>query len=195
MDLLEMKPQVNFLDFVHDFHKSMMDYNIQLVYEGEVNQSITKAFAALAEKNMDDEQEDVTTKKRVYHVMVESLQNISKHADDVETGIGYRPGQGIFMVGKNDDRYMIMTGNAIATKRVEGIRTLLDRVNGLNDQEIKELYKQQMRETRLSSKGGAGLGFIDIAKKTGNKLDYHFEKLNNITSFFILKSSIGRKKK
>jgi coenzyme F420-reducing hydrogenase delta subunit len=189
-----MKPQVNFMNFVHDFHKSMVDYNIQLVYEGEINQAITKAFTALAEKNMDDEQEDVTIKKRVYHVMVESLQNISKHADNVETGEAYRPGQGIFMVGKNEKGYLIMTGNAIANRRVDGIRNILDRINALDKDEIKALYKQQMRETRLSSKGGAGLGFIDIAKKTGNKLDYHFEKLNDNTSFFILKSSIDKKK-
>lgn len=191
MDYLQMNPP-DFMKFVHDFHKTMVEYNLQLVYEGEVNQTITKAFTTLAEKNMDVDDEDVTTKKRVYHVMVECLQNICKHADDVETGEPYRPGHGIFIVGKSTGDYVITTGNVIANKRVEQIRSLLEKVNSLNPEELKELYKKQMRETRLSDKGGAGLGFIDIVKKTGNKLEYHFEPLNDLTSFFILKTNVTK---
>ena len=189
MDYLQMNPP-DFMKFVQDFHKTMVEYNLQLVYEGEVNQTITKAFASLAEKNMDDNNEDVKTKKRVYHVMVESLQNICKHADDMNTGKPVRPGHGIFIVGKNNNGYVITTGNVIANERVEKIRSMLERINQLSEEEIKEVYKKQMRESRLSDKGGAGLGFIDMVKKTGNKLEFHFEKLNDLTTFFILKSHV-----
>jgi hypothetical protein len=49
-----------------------------------------------------------------------------------------------------------------------------------------------MREGRLSEKGGAGLGFIDIARKTGRKLDFHFLSIDEENSFFILTSTISR---
>lgn len=186
---------LNFMNFARRFHETMLEHNLQLVYEGEVNQSVTKAFAALTEKSMNDANIDMTTMKRVYHIMVESLQNISKHADDLVTGKSKRPGSGIFIVGKSDSTYVITTGNVINNQRVSKIRNLIDKVNALNEDEIKELYKKQMREARLSDKGGAGLGFIDMVKKTGNKLEYHFEKINDLTSFFILKSSIGIQQK
>ena len=181
---------LNYMGFVQDFHRAMLDHKLQLVYEGEVNQAITKAFAALAEKNMSEDNVDLGTIKRVYHVMVESLQNISKHADDIDTGEPIRPGKGIFLVGGNDDGFVITTGNVVNNSRIEVIKSLIDKVNGLSQEEVKELYVKQMREARLSDKGGAGLGFIDIVKKTGNVLEYHFEPLNDRTSFFILKSTV-----
>jgi len=69
---------------------------------------------------------------------------------------------------------------------------LLDKFNSLNPDEIKEEYKKMIKESRLSEKAGAGLGFIDIVKKTGNNIEYHFEEVNNRTSFFIQKSKINR---
>jgi len=184
---------LNYMGFVQDFHKAMLDHHLQLVYEGEVNQAITKAFAGLAEKNMSEENVDLGTIKRVYHVMVESLQNISKHADDIKTGKPIRPGKGIFLVGRNEESFVITTGNVVSNERKQQICSLIDHVNGLSKEEVKELYVKQMKEARLSEKGGAGLGFIDIVKKTGNRLDYHFETLNDLTSFFILKSSVTYK--
>ncbi|MFN8208872.1 MAG: DUF6272 family protein [Bacteroidales bacterium] len=49
-----------------------------------------------------------------------------------------------------------------------------------------------MKEGRLSEKGGAGLGFIDIARKTGRKLSYEFLRMDEKTSFFLMTSSISR---
>jgi hypothetical protein len=38
----------------------------------------------------------------------------------------------------------------------------------------------------LSSKGTAGLGMIDIARKSGNKLEYQFLPIDDKNSFFCL---------
>jgi len=59
-------------------------------------------------------------------------------------------------------------------------------------EELKELYKKQMKEGRLSEKGGAGLGFIDIKRKTNKELEYHFLPISDDTSFFLLTSTISR---
>ena len=57
---------------------------------------------------------------------------------------------------------------------------------------LDDMYKKQLREGILSPKGGAGLGFIDIRRKTGNHLDYSFVKIDKETSFFIFTSTITR---
>jgi hypothetical protein len=49
-----------------------------------------------------------------------------------------------------------------------------------------------MKEGRLSEKGGAGLGFIDIRRKTGEKLDFHFLPITDKISFFLLTTLIPR---
>ena len=42
----------------------------------------------------------------------------------------------------------------------------------------------------FSKKGGAGLGLIEMAKKTGNKLDYDFITLDDEFSYFILSKTV-----
>ncbi|MEM9022848.1 MAG: SiaB family protein kinase [Bacteroidota bacterium] len=182
----------DYMNFVYEFHKAMVTQRLTLVYEGEVNQSITKAFTSLAERNMDEADENTTIKKRVYHVMVECLQNICKHSDDVE-GRSDSAGTGIFMVGEDNTQFTVTTGNVIANARVPEMMALLDRINDMDTTALKELHKKQMRESRLSEKGGAGLGLIDIARKTGNKLDYAIETINDEASFFVLKTQIDKK--
>ena len=186
------KDSSKFLEFVYKIHESMVSNRILLVYEGEVNQDITKAFTSLTEKNLEeDSAASVSVKKRVYHVMVECLQNIGKHSDNIESGEPEAPGSGIFMVSKSNEGYIVITGNPIANNKIEQISEMLNKVNNMDAEQIKAYYKEKILASRISDRGGAGLGFIDIVKKTGNKIDFHFERINDVTSFFIVKTLIS----
>jgi len=181
-----------FLEFVYEFYKSMKEHEITLVYEGEITHQITKAFTSLTESNMAKEEENNSVQKKVFHVMVECLQNISKHADDFGTNEYMFSGRGIFLVAKGKNDYTVTTGNAVENTKIEDLKSLLEQVNSLEKEELTELYKKQIKEGRLSDKGGAGLGFIDIKRKTGKNLDYHFLPINDEASFFLLTSTIAR---
>ena len=67
-------------------------------------------------------------------------------------------------------------------------------MNNATPEELKEMYKKQIKEGSISKKGGAGLGLIDIARKTGEKLDYQFLQLDDKFLFFILKVEISARK-
>lgn len=192
MDTKLLDIEKDHIDLLMDFHDIMVSKQLILVYEGEVNQNIVKAFSAMTERNLEETETDTNVKKRVYHVMVECLQNICKHADDPQTGVPANPGKGIFMVGLDNDAYYIATGNVVATDKVEELKSVLSQINTLDKDEIKELYKKKIKESRLSDKGGAGLGFIDMVKKTGNPLGFAFRQLNDVTSFFVLKTTVSR---
>ncbi|MCU4163134.1 SiaB family protein kinase [Carboxylicivirga caseinilyticus] len=179
-----------FLDFAYQMYKSMKTNEINLVYEGEVTQEITKTFTSLTEKSLAKTEESNTVQRKVFNVMVECLQNISKHADSLTDEEDDR--RGIVMVSHGEESYNIITGNVIKNEKVEDLKKNLEQVNSLDKKGLSDLYKQQMRDGKISEKGGAGLGFIDIAKKTGSKLGYQFKELNNEVSFFILTSTIKR---
>ncbi len=181
-----------FLEFVYEFYKSMKAHEITLVYEGEITHQITKAFTSLTESNMAKEEEAGSVQRKVFHVMVECLQNISKHADDFTSNDFLFSGRGIFLVSKGDKEYSVTTGNAVENERIPELTKLLEEINRLDKDELKELYKRQIKEGRLSEKGGAGLGFIDIKRKTGRELEYHFLPIDESTSFFLLTSTIER---
>ncbi len=181
-----------FLEFVYEFYKSMKAHEITLVYEGEITHRITKAFTSLTESNMAKEDEPGGVQRKVFHVMVECLQNISKHADDFVSSDFLFSGRGIFLVSKGENEYSVTTGNAIDNDRIEEMTEMLETINKMDKDELKGLYKRQMKEGRLWDKGGAGLGFIDIKRKTGKELEYHFLPISNDTSFFLLTSTISR---
>jgi hypothetical protein len=183
--------KIKFFDFVYDTYKQMKYNDINLVYEGEITHEITKAFTSLAEKKLENEQESSSVQRKVFHVMVECLQNISKHAD-VDGHSPYSK-RGIFMINEASDSYSIITGNVVENERINALKSLLDNINSKSKDELKTMYKNQMREGALSEKQGAGLGFIDIARKTGEKLEYHFIQIDEKYSFFILTNKVPRK--
>ena len=189
-----LKDKTNSLDFVYDFYLKMKKNKINLAYEGEITHQITKAFTSLTENNMIKDEDYNSVQKKVFHVMVECLQNISKHSENRYNLISSKDGRGIFMVSKGESEYNVTTGNIIDNTKVILLEEILLNINSLDKKGLNKLYKQQIREGRLSSKGGAGLGFIDIARKTGKKLIYSFLKIDENNSFFVLTSTISRLK-
>ncbi len=187
-----LKDNSSALEFVYDFYLKMKKNNISLAYEGEITHQITKAFTALTENNMQRDQDSTSVQKKVFHVMVECLQNISKHAEKDLDYFSSKDGRGIFLVSKDEKEYNITTGNVIRNEKIEPLRNLLEKINSMTKEELNQLYKQQIREGRLSPKGGAGLGFIDIARKTGQKLIYSFLRIDEENSFFVLTSTVSR---
>jgi len=192
--MANLKDKKESLEFVYDFYVKMKKNNINLAYEGEITHQITKAFTSLTESNLMKEDDVNTVQKKVFHVMVECLQNISKHAENRNSIVTSKDGRGIFMISKDDAEYNVTTGNVINNDKIPKLREILENINSLDQDGLKTLYKQQMREGRLSDRGGAGLGFIDIARKTGQKLIYSFLTINEKRSFFVLTSTISRLK-
>jgi hypothetical protein len=180
-----------FLDFAYQLYKTMKTNEINLVYEGEVTQDITKTFTSLTERNMAKTEESNQVQRKVFNVMVECLQNISKHADTLSDD-DEEERRGIVMVSRGEESYKIITGNVIRNTKVPGLKESLEHINSLDKAGLSSLFKQQIVESKISEKGGAGLGLIDIAKKTGSKLSYQFKELNDEVSFFILTSTIKR---
>lgn len=183
------------MKYIYDLHKTMLNQNLILVYEGEFTQEITKSVLAMAERNMDSFGEEAAVKRKVFNIMVECLQNVSKHAFSYETDT-YGKNSAIFMIGKHQDEYVITSGNAILNEEVEGLFSKLENINKLDKEGLKELYKSIIkRPGGLTEKGGAGLGLIDMARKSGNKLGFSFEPINEKITFFSLSTKVSRNSK
>lgn len=189
-----LKDSKKSLEFVYDFYLKMKKNNINLAYEGEITHQITKAFTSLTENNMIRDEDYSSVQKKVFHVMVECLQNISKHADNQFNFVEAKDGRGIFLVSKDEKEYNVTTGNVVKNEKKDELKKMLEHINHLDRPNLNKLYKQKIKEGRLSEKGGAGLGFIDIARKTGQKLVYSFIKIDEEKSFFVLTSTISRLK-
>jgi hypothetical protein len=167
----------------------MVDKSLMLVYEGEFTQEITKAVLSMAERNLETKGEENSIKRKVFNVMVECLQNICKHSETIQA----KEAKGaIFMIGTEDNNYVITSGNFIMNQYVDPLREKLEKINSLDKDGLKALYKDLIQSNELSAKGGAGLGFVDIARKSGQKLEFDFEPVDQNFSFFSFKTRIAR---
>ncbi|MEM7109396.1 MAG: SiaB family protein kinase [Bacteroidota bacterium] len=175
------------MQYIFDLHKTLLDHNLILVYEGEFTQEITKSILAMAERNMDSSGEESSVKRKVFNVMVECLQNIVKHAGDVQN-----KNAAIFIMGKHENEYIIVSGNPINGDDSNKLKDKLEQINSLDKDGLKSLYKEIIKNTEISDKGGAGLGFVDMARKSGNPLVYDFVDSGGGELFFCLKASVSR---
>jgi len=167
-----------------------------LYYKGNIDSDLINRMLDTVEEKLVSINEDPKLRKKVYNVLVESLQNLYHHVDKVPESFEDQTAEriGIFTLLKVNDGYKIMTGNFVRNEGVNELEEKLKRINGSTHEEITELYKFILNHQRISSKGGGGLGLVDIAKKTGNKLDYLFKRYDDKNSFFYLNILVENKK-
>lgn len=187
-----LPPREHTVPFVHEFYNLMKEHHLIMIYEGDFNQDIAKIVLSMTEKKFDAEGIDLAIKKKVFNVMVESLQNVCKHkaSDDLD---GHST-HSIFMIGNNDNNEVtVLSGNVLPVESIIPLKSRIDQINALDKDGLKQLYKEVRTTSTISEVGGAGLGFIDMARKSGNKLNYHFKKINEQLYFFTLLATVSKK--
>lgn len=186
-----MKLDVRLLKSVLTVYEELNTNGISLVYMGDFSHEITKMFTVMAEDEIIDKDENVTTRRRIYHVLIETLQNMTRHSDEFTQEV---VGKGLFLIGKKLDTYYVITSNRISADKKDKLEAMLNMVNAATRNELKDMYRKQIREGKLSAKGGAGLGLIDMARKTTGKLDFEFIPFQDDNSYlFVLKVEISPK--
>jgi hypothetical protein len=171
-------------------HSIMNDVNAVLIYSGEFNQDIVKSMLNYTEGKLESSGIDDLVRKKIFNVMVEQLQNITKHQYTDEDKQVVQP---CFVLIEHENFYNLVTGNPIHVDTIQMVTDRINQVNSLNADELKDLYKQARLNSRISEVGGAGLGFIDVARKTENNLDFGFYDIESANyKYFTLKTQINK---
>ncbi|MDX2196229.1 MAG: SiaB family protein kinase [Cytophagales bacterium] len=179
------------LKYVHEMHNYLKKNNIIFGFEGGFTQTLTKNILSVTEQRLNNQETDLLVKKRVFNVMVECLQNIVKHADEIDSE-EYDMEDGIFLIGRDERGYFLVSGNLIPNESISIIQNKLELINRLDKEALRELYLNELSQSVLSDRGTAGLGFIDMARKSGNKLEFSFQQVTDEVSFYILRTTITK---
>ena len=170
-----------------------MEHNkIMLSFKGDITSELLTSVLQIMESKLDNLQESPKVKKKIYNVLVEVLQNLYHHmAEHVPTD-SKKARSAIFLISKQDDQYSIITGNYITQEGMNALKSKMDMINEMSRDELKTYYKEVLNNGLMSDKGGGGLGMIDIAKKTGEKLNYAFLPVDDQYHFFSLNVKISQ---
>lgn len=165
---------------------------VLIEFKGDITfNEISRLINELSSK-MKELKESVNIYKRLLTVTVESLENITKYLERTENKnelIQNYPST--FQLIRQNNQYIVKTINPV--KNFDSV-LLSDRIKKLNNfsyYELKQIYHEIISNGKFSDQGGAGLGFIEMMKATGNKIGFSFSKINDEFSYFSLELAIN----
>ena len=173
------------MDLTHKIRSKMMKDHLLFVYRGMITSENSVPLLMLLEKEMENSEFGFVGRKRLFMFVLESLQNVSRHSNKSELA-----NMSLVVYSKSDEGYTVTTGNVIESSGVENLRLRLDEINKMDAAELRNIYRQMLNSSEISTKGGAGIGLIEMAKKTGSKLDYDFVPVDEENTYFILSKTV-----
>ncbi|MCG3164498.1 MAG: hypothetical protein POELPBGB_00252 [Bacteroidia bacterium] len=180
------------LDLIYQlfgFDRIMTEKELLLVFRDEMTHDTVHDLLNIAEIKMNGASGEKKLIRRVFNILVECVQNIANHAD--VSPVKKLNQAAILVIGKGSDHYFVITGNLIRNERIENLKEIIDLINSLSPEVVREYYTEKMKTTQFSAKGGAGLGLLDISRRSGRKMEYDFRPVDDTFSYFSFKVNIA----
>lgn len=173
---------------VYDFYRKMEDEKIVLSFKGTFTAELLTSILNILESKMVSLEISSKKKRRVFNVLVECFQNLYHHIEKVSNDtemIEYQK-SALIMVRYDAGEFVVRTGNFIKKEAISSLKLKLEEINEMNQEELRVFYREKLENGQRTGKGTAGLGFIDIARKSKNKLEYDFIDVDDTIGFFCL---------
>ena len=156
---------------------------IKVIYKQQVT-AATKVRLSVFREQLKLNEVPVGISTSLCSVYVEMMNNMRMHS-------AKRPSSsqplGVLHLGVDKDMYYLQGSNAVETSKVENIQIQLERMNSHIKTELRKFYKfRRRRDNPNKNSEGAGLGMIEIAKRTTNPIDFDFKELGDGISFFTM---------
>jgi hypothetical protein len=177
---------------IYNFIKKDLEINqVKLAIRGIMSQDVL----SIAGHTIRNAIKEPMLSKRVFGVVIELAQNIHHYSDEKEfCEDRKRPvGCGIIAVSNYDGYYFISSGNKISREKAEAIAEKCNKVNSLSEDELKQHYKELRRKQRHDHVMGGNVGFVDLARKSENKLKLDFFDTDEADMvFFVLGVTVSK---
>ncbi len=164
--------------------------SVAVSYFGVFTQDLIHTLASSTEELMYSNGDDRKTVKRVFSLLIEGLQNIRLHGEKDE----HDRQLAFLFLAKNSDYYTVSFGNIILSDDRESLVRYLNRINNMDQKDLKELYIEILSNGFLSKKGGAGLGLLTMRLKSEENIKYVIEELDEHKDLFMVDIVIKRTK-
>ena len=161
-----------------------------MTYVGVMSQTLLSGMIEALEQEQNIEGIPKKISHNVFTVLIEMTQNIIKYSkNESEDGNKFRS-NGLILVGKNeDDDFYVHSQNIVSLVDKNKITQRIEEIKKLNEDEIKQRYRELRRSSANSHETGAGIGFYEIAKRA-KAITYEFEEINDDKSNFYLTINI-----
>ncbi len=171
-------------------YKSSLDRDgVIFTFCGPISHDIVEGVGVTLKSQLAGSQVKQTTAMKVFAVFIEQVQNVINYSQE-RNDFDSEMGMGIIVVGKNEEKYFIIGGNKIKTSKVTVLEENLTELVAMDKDELKAFYKKRRKSNTSEDSKGAGIGFIEMARKASEPLVFSFEKVDDEYSFFSIEADI-----
>ncbi len=163
------------------FFKKLENDQFSLIYMGEFDNDMTSNLMRINETRIE---EPKLFKRKISFLVAESFQNIIRHADKPEILNRTNNKPKMISMRSIGNVFFIATTNLVNNAKKEKLISKLQSINTLTTDELKVAYLEALENNEISDKGGAGLGFIEMARRSGFPIEFDFDYVNYFFSVF-----------
>jgi hypothetical protein len=172
-------------------HRQFEAANIQICFNGPLSHSIIEELGLAVRRYLENETSGSDKMMDVFAVYIEQTQNVRNYAQSKANHADAQIYNAItLMIGRENSGYVVMSGNVVDQSDLNALTGKIDQLQTLDAGGLKALYKEQRRKPIVDGASGAGLGLIDMARKTTQSLTYEVQNIDDNTAFFTLKAVV-----
>lgn len=177
------------LQKVFDLFNLLRADNLSLFYQGVTDDDITDKLISLSDENIRSQTELERIRTRVSFAISECFQNIIRHRDVPVEREKQHNRPSMFMVRNIGRNYYIGSANLVKKEKGLQLKRQLRDLHKLSREELRQMYLKMLPESDFSEKGGAGLGLIEMARKSKQNFEFDFLSLSRYLSLFFMQLS------
>lgn len=141
-----------------------------IAFDGSFSQS---NIISLGEsiRNEIGERKNLKAARRAFNIYVEMSQNVRLYSLERNHN---NQGRGQFLLFSNKDAFHLITCNLVEAGQMDSLKQKINEVNRLSPEELKSSYLVRQRQKTNKVKGCAGLGFLNMVRRSGYPLGIGF---------------------
>jgi hypothetical protein len=162
---------------------------ILMCFNGPFSHSIIEEMGTAIKNHLAAENIARMAVQDVFAVYIEMTQNARNYLTCKNISVEDM-GSATILISRHGDRYAVTSGNVILKSDVESLVARVEGINALDADALKKAIRQQLRCEIPPGALGAGIGLMEMAKRSNSKLHYSIRDINDRYSFFTLKTTV-----
>ncbi|CQR73634.1 hypothetical protein SOV_31310 [Sporomusa ovata DSM 2662] len=178
----------NNFDNLIELQKVLQNYGVLITFSGRFTQEVIEELGDAVKKYLETDATSLNVTYNVFSVFIEQTQNIKNYSMKKDSSpLGEQiANSGVVVIGKSDMGYFVSSGNLVATQDVKPLIDQLEEIKQQDKAGLRKMYKEQLKKELPEGSTTAGLGLIDMARKSSQHLTYSIVRVDEKVHFFSL---------
>lgn len=171
---------------------SLSSHKLILLFKGAISQNTLIRIGGLLHLTYEEAGHDLA-KKRLFSILVEMAQNILHYSQEREFfPSGTVVGAGTILVKENPESFEVECTNLVNGSQKNRLESQCALINSMNAEKLRQYYLVQRRQPSDPQSKGAGLGLIEIARKSKHPVVVQFAPAEPDLYHYTISTRINR---